>query len=232
MDVFRPQATLERSNIDRPSVEIERDVANRRAKAVSHDGNSKSFFEVAAAGRNQSATGCKGSIRPKPSTAQRRPLNYGKIPRWVSEIWSISSIPCNICPIAATIYRNRTGDGIGFAPRVIGGALWGRVGGFVSGIVNVLVDSLTGKDIGDHIYSALFGASGNSRGSSDQNNGSGLTASASQESRDHGSAAFRCIRDDGVGFRRFRRRWWFLCDRQKCEARRIIGVAINLVCFF
>jgi hypothetical protein len=44
-------------------------------------------------------------------------------------------------------------------PRVIGGALWGRIGGFVSGVVNVIVDWFTGKDIGDHIYAALFGNS-------------------------------------------------------------------------
>jgi hypothetical protein len=50
-----------------------------------------------------------------------------------------------------------TGDKIGLAPRIIGGALWGRIGGFVSGVINALVDWFSGKDIGDHIFSALFG---------------------------------------------------------------------------
>lgn len=55
-----------------------------------------------------------------------------------------------------------TGDKLGMAPRVIGGALWGRIGGFVSGIVNAVVNWFTGKDIGDHIYGALFGKPGES----------------------------------------------------------------------
>ena len=65
--------------------------------------------------------------------------------------------PLQHIPIVATIYRHMTGDKIGFAPRVIGGAVWGRIGGFVSGAVNGIVDWFTGKDIGDYIYGALFG---------------------------------------------------------------------------
>lgn len=66
--------------------------------------------------------------------------------------------PLQHIPIVSTIYRNLTGDQIGPAPRVIGGALWGRVGGLVAGVVNTVVEWFTGKDIGDHIYAALFGA--------------------------------------------------------------------------
>jgi len=65
--------------------------------------------------------------------------------------------PLQHLPIVATFYRNWTGDQIGMAPRVIGGALWGRIGGMVSGIVNSLVEAFTGKDVGDHIYAAIFG---------------------------------------------------------------------------
>ncbi len=65
--------------------------------------------------------------------------------------------PLQHVPIVATLYRNLTGDRIGIVPRVLGGALWGRIGGFVSGIVNAAVEWFTGKDIGDHIYSALWG---------------------------------------------------------------------------
>ena len=64
--------------------------------------------------------------------------------------------PLQHIPIVATIYRNLSGDQIAMAPRVIGGALWGRIGGFVSGIINSAVEWFTGKDIGDHIYSAIF----------------------------------------------------------------------------
>jgi hypothetical protein len=64
--------------------------------------------------------------------------------------------PLQHLPIVATIYRNMTGDRLGMAPRVIGGALWGRIGGFVAGVVNSLVEWFTGKDIGDHIYAFFF----------------------------------------------------------------------------
>jgi len=65
--------------------------------------------------------------------------------------------PLQHIPIVATIYRNLSGDQIGAAPRVIGGALWGRIGGFVTGVANALVEWWSGKDIGDHIYAAMFG---------------------------------------------------------------------------
>lgn len=68
--------------------------------------------------------------------------------------------PLQHVPIVATIYRNLTGDQIGVAPRIIGGALWGRIGGLVAGVVNAVVQWFTGKDIGDHIYAAIWGKSG------------------------------------------------------------------------
>jgi hypothetical protein len=63
--------------------------------------------------------------------------------------------PLQHLPIVATIYRNLSGDRIGALPRVVGGALWGRIGGFVTGAVNAVVEWFTGKDIGDHIYAFL-----------------------------------------------------------------------------
>jgi hypothetical protein len=68
--------------------------------------------------------------------------------------------PLQHLPIVATIYRNMTGDQIGMVPRIIGGALWGRIGGFVAGLVNAAVEWFTGKDVGDHIYSAIRGGAG------------------------------------------------------------------------
>jgi hypothetical protein len=65
--------------------------------------------------------------------------------------------PLQHIPIVATIYRNLTDDRIGMAPRVIGGALWGRVTGLVTGVINSLVEWFTGKDIGDHIYAKIWG---------------------------------------------------------------------------
>ncbi len=66
--------------------------------------------------------------------------------------------PLQHIPIIATVYRNFTGDQLGAAPRIIGGALWGRIGGLVTGVANAVVEWWSGKDIGDHIYAALFGA--------------------------------------------------------------------------
>jgi len=65
--------------------------------------------------------------------------------------------PLQHIPIVATIYRNLTDDRIGMAPRVIGGALWGRLSGLVTGVINSLVEWFTGKDIGDHIYAKIWG---------------------------------------------------------------------------
>ncbi|MGH7930266.1 MAG: hypothetical protein ACREQV_21020, partial [Candidatus Binatia bacterium] len=65
--------------------------------------------------------------------------------------------PLHHVPIVATIYRNVSGDQIGAASRVIGGALWGRIGGFVTGVANAVVEWWSGRDIGDHIYAAIFG---------------------------------------------------------------------------
>lgn len=69
--------------------------------------------------------------------------------------------PLQHIPIVATIYRNLTDDRIGMAPRVIGGALWGRLSGLVTGVVNSLVEWFTGKDIGDHIYARIWGEPAN-----------------------------------------------------------------------
>ena len=74
--------------------------------------------------------------------------------------------PLHHIPIVATLYRNLSGDQIGPAPRVIGGALWGRIGGFVSGVVNAVVEWWSGKDIGDHIYAAIFGPANKDSGDS------------------------------------------------------------------
>ena len=69
--------------------------------------------------------------------------------------------PLQHIPIVATIYRHLTDDRIGMAPRVIGGALWGRLSGLVSGVINSLVEWFTGKDIGDHIYAKIWGEPAN-----------------------------------------------------------------------
>jgi hypothetical protein len=95
-------------------------------------------------------------------------------PKKVFSLWQNASLefgdfidivnPLQHIPIVATIYRNLTDDRIGMAPRVIGGALWGRLSGLVTGVVNSLVEWFTGKDIGDHIYAKIWGEPANANG--------------------------------------------------------------------
>jgi NAD(P)-dependent dehydrogenase (short-subunit alcohol dehydrogenase family) len=95
--------------------------------------------------------------------------------------------PLQHLPIVATVYRNMTGDRLGIAPRVIGGALWGRIGGLVAGLVNSVVEWFTGKDIGDHIYAFFFGKPettiNNAEIASETGARSGVKTSALQKSK-------------------------------------------------
>jgi hypothetical protein len=102
-----------------------------------------------------------GAARMRPA---EMPSSGGekKISLWQSGAFGFGDLidvinPLQHIPIVATIYRNLSGDQIGIGARVIGGALWGRIGGFVAGIVNSVVEWFTGKDIGDHIYSVIWG---------------------------------------------------------------------------
>ena len=114
--------------------------------------NKVDFADVAAAVANQT---------PRNSSAPAATVSTPSFKFWEKENLSFGDFvdiinPLQHIPIVATLYRNLTGDQIGAVPRVIGGALWGRVGGLVTGIANAVVQWFTGKDIGDHIYTALF----------------------------------------------------------------------------
>ncbi|MBI1996892.1 MAG: hypothetical protein HYU31_00905 [Deltaproteobacteria bacterium] len=143
-------SALERGDIKRYPNEIE-GVANRGTAAPAA-ARSAGYPDIAleiAARPSDSAT-------PAPAKSEK------SFSLWEQESFGFRDLldiinPLQHIPIVATIYRNMTGDNLGMAPRVIGGALWGRIGGFVSGIVNAVVGWFTGKDIGDHIYAALFG---------------------------------------------------------------------------
>ena len=164
MDASGQLSTPERSDIKHHITQISQ-VATLPTSAVSRKGNpTASFFEVAA----QVLAGPPRGINVPDSTR----VNAEKKAEKSFNLWENSKMgfgdfvdiinPLQHIPIIATIYRNRTGDTLGIASRVIGGALWGRIGGFVTGAVNGVVDWLTGKDVGDHIYSAFFGNSGES----------------------------------------------------------------------
>ncbi len=85
-----------------------------------------------------------------------------EVPYWQDQEFGFGDVldivnPLHHIPIVATFYRNLTSDKIGFVPRVVGGALWGRIGGLVGGVINSVVEWFTGKDVGDHIYAAVWG---------------------------------------------------------------------------
>lgn len=63
--------------------------------------------------------------------------------------------PLQHIPVVGTIYRHLTGDEIGPAARVVGGAAFGGPVGAASGIVNALVQMETGKDLTDNMISSL-----------------------------------------------------------------------------
>ena len=64
--------------------------------------------------------------------------------------------PLQHLPVISTIYRKLTGDEMGSAPRLVGGAIFGGllgswVSGLASAVANVFSANATGKDIGDHV---------------------------------------------------------------------------------
>jgi hypothetical protein len=158
MDAPEQIPTAQRSDVRRNRARIGQ-VASRPTSAASRKGNpTASFLEVA----EQVSAGSPRGINVPDS----KRVDVEKKPEKSFNLWENSKMgfgdfvdiinPLQHLPVIATIYRNRTGDTLGFASRVIGGALWGRIGGFVSGAVNGVVDWLTGRDIGDHIYSAFL----------------------------------------------------------------------------
>lgn len=145
---------LQRSDVKRYPTDVER-IPQRGAAAAITPPRESSFYDIAA------QVEAEQSNPPAPAkTVAAKPAKPFAL--WQNEDFGFGDIldiinPLQHIPIVATLYRHMTGDTIGAAPRVIGGALWGRLGGFISGVINVVVDWFTGKDIGDHIYAALFG---------------------------------------------------------------------------
>jgi hypothetical protein len=171
-------SALEPRDIRQYPNEIAR-IPERDSVAGGNSESGLSFPEVIAAVNDQTVK----SSPAKPSAAKLpadRPFQL-----WEKEEFGFGDFvdiinPLQHIPIVATIYRNKSGDLIGMAPRVIGGALWGRMGGLVSGVVNAAVDWFTGKDVGDHIYSALFETPSKSVGDSDIAQSTDSTSKVSQ----------------------------------------------------
>ena len=62
--------------------------------------------------------------------------------------------PLQHIPVVSTVYRALTGDTIGPAARLAGGALFGGPIGFVASLANLVVEDMTGRDVGGHLMAA------------------------------------------------------------------------------
>ncbi|MGB5949862.1 MAG: hypothetical protein WBG82_11125 [Parvibaculum sp.] len=65
--------------------------------------------------------------------------------------------PLQHIPVVAQIYRHVTGDTIGPAARVAGGALYGGPVGLIVSMIDAAVAEKTGSDIGEHMFAGLTG---------------------------------------------------------------------------
>jgi hypothetical protein len=144
-------------NIRRHPTELDH-VTSRGIKRHGQTSRHLSFSEVAA------TVNGREPIPPTPTQDPAAAQEAKPFTLWQKDRFGFADFidiinPLQHIPIVATIYRKFTGDHIAAAPRVIGGALWGRIGGFVSGLANALVEWWSGKDIGDHIYTAVFSPS-------------------------------------------------------------------------
>jgi hypothetical protein len=84
----------------------------------------------------------------------------GKSHFWQQAAFSFGDVldminPLQHIPVVNTIYRAITGDEIGHAPRLVGGALFGGPIGLVAGIFSVASKASTGKDPGEHALALL-----------------------------------------------------------------------------
>ena len=149
--VFAPR------DIRRYPTEIDR-MPSRDAGHGAGTGRRVTFSQVAAGVDSANSANGAESTPTAPTAAKNdKPFSL-----WEKDGFGFGDLidiinPLHHIPIVATIYRNLSGDQIGAAPRVIGGAVWGRIGGLVAGVVNAVVEWWSGKDIGDHIYAAVFG---------------------------------------------------------------------------
>jgi hypothetical protein len=129
-------------------------VPSRGSVKRTSDGRGETFLDVA--NEAKAAYGGEASSSMEPATNSGKPFSL-----WEKDGFGFGDFidiinPLHHIPIVATLYRNLSGDQIGAAPRVIGGALWGRIGGLVTGIANAVVEWWSGKDIGDHVYAVIF----------------------------------------------------------------------------
>ncbi|HEY4134776.1 MAG TPA: hypothetical protein VGO34_06140 [Alphaproteobacteria bacterium] len=107
-------------------------------------------------------TGANGTGLPASKTDAPAKDERGFFDRmWGKDGFSFGALvdivnPLQHIPVVGTIYRAVTGDSIGPAARIAGGALFGGVIGFVTSSIDAAVEEETGRDIGQHVL-ALHG---------------------------------------------------------------------------
>lgn len=79
---------------------------------------------------------------------------------WGKEGFSFGALldivnPLQHIPVVSTIYRAITGDTIGPAPRMMGGAIFGGVVGLIASAADSAIEAITGKDTGSHVLAML-----------------------------------------------------------------------------
>jgi hypothetical protein len=79
---------------------------------------------------------------------------------WGKEGFSFGALldivnPLQHIPVVSTVYRAITGDTIGPAPRMMGGALFGGIVGLIASAADSAVEAITGKDTGSHVLAML-----------------------------------------------------------------------------
>ncbi len=92
---------------------------------------------------------------PGPASGDGPSLNL-----WGSDGFTFADLldfinPLQHIPVVSTIYRSLTGDEIGNAARIVGGAALGGIGGAVTSLIDATVELATGKDIGGHVLAMI-----------------------------------------------------------------------------
>jgi len=137
------------------------------------DGKTPTTYTFAGLfGKADAASGAaSGKGDPAASKPAEKPSSGLKL--WDGDGFDIHDVldvinPLQHLPIISSIYRSEVKDEIGAVPRLLGsmlygGGLIGAVVGVATALVNIVVEHETGKDLGQHIYTAIFGEGAGTR---------------------------------------------------------------------
>ena len=116
------------------------------------------------------------------------PPGRNRVQLWAGDEFSFYDLldfinPLQHIPFVSTVYRELTGDKIGGAARLVGGALLGGPIGFVASVVNLAVETESGKDVGELVLALINGEQPFDDGPSPSRTGVGI-AMMSDRGRD------------------------------------------------